>query len=204
MMRWHVWGLLALALALCLPGVALADDNGNSSTSSADVFSYSNLSLDHLHEHSDFFDDTSSGSGLKFSYDFPEEVYLFAQYDKLNFVRMQGSHSLEGAGVGAHQAYSSSTSFYIDLSFLRDQLSSNLGSGADDYWRVTYGFRSQATNLLEIDGAIFTERNTLFGRRPFGERLGFGLDFSVVSLQLAAEHTADGNRTELSLVWAYR
>lgn len=197
-MKRAAYGLLAASLLL--PAAAIADD----AVPTTDIFSYSTLEADHLHAHSDYFGDSSSGNGLKFSYDFADEVYLYGQWDKLNFDTLGGSHTLEGVGVGAHQAYNPSMSFYIDLAFLRDQLSSSLGSAADDYWRVTYGFRGKANSVLEIDGAIFTERNTVFGRRSFGERLGFGLDFSVFSLLTAVEHTADGNRTELTLMWAYR
>jgi opacity protein-like surface antigen len=189
--------LLLACLGLPLP--ALADDVAPPST---DVFSYSTLTVDHQHEHSDFFGDSSQGNGLKLSYDF-SGVYLFGQWDKLDFDTLPGNHTVQGIGVGAHQAYSNNTSFYIDLSYLQDKLSSSLGAGSDDYWRVNYGMRSQVTEMLEFDAAIFTERNTSFGRRPFGERVGGGIDFSAFSLLAAFEHTADGNRTEISLSWAY-
>ncbi|MGE5625657.1 MAG: hypothetical protein ACM3ZT_08930 [Bacillota bacterium] len=197
-MRLGVYVLFAAWILA--PAAALADTGGTSAT---DVFSYSTLEADHLHAHSDYFGDSSSGNGFKFSYDFPGGVYLFGQWAKLDFDTLDGSHTLRGVGVGAHQAYSNSTSFYIDLAFLQDKLS-GFGSATDDYWRVTYGFRSKATSLLEFDAAILTERNTVFGRRPFGERVGLGLDFSVVSLLASVEHTADGNRSELQLIWAYR
>jgi len=192
--------VLGLFAACLLPGAAFGDDV----VPTTDIFSYSTLEADHWHMHSDYFGDSSSGNGLKFSYDFPDEVYLFGQWDKLNFDSLKGgSHTLEGVGVGAHQAYNPNLSFYIDLAFLRDKLS-GFSDASDNYWRVSYGFRGKANSVLEIDGAIFTERNTVFGRRSFGERLGFGLDFSVFSLLTAVEHTADGNRTELTLMWAYR
>jgi hypothetical protein len=195
---------LIMVACLGLPLPVLADDAPPPST---DVFSYSALTVDHLHEHSDFFGDSSQGNGLKLSYDF-SGVYLFGQWNKLDFDTLPagnpGSHTLQGIGVGAHQAYSNSTSFYIDLSYLQDKLSSSLGSGSDDYWRVSYGARSQLTEMLELDAAIFTERNTTFGRRPFGERVGGGIDFSAFSLLAAFEHAADGNRTEISLSWSYR
>jgi len=190
-----------LLACLGLPLPALADDAVP--PPSNDVFSYDTLTVDHLHEHSDFFGDSSQGNGLALSYDF-SGVYLFGQWNKLDFDTLPGSHTLQGVGVGAHQAYSTNTSFYIDLSYLQDKLSSNLGAGSDDYWRVDYGMRSQVTEMLEFDAAIFTERNTSFGRRPFGERVGGGIDFSAFSLLAALEHTADGNRTEISLSWAFR
>jgi hypothetical protein len=185
---------------LVLPVPALADD---APVPSSDIFSYNTLTADHQHEHSDFWGDSSQGNGLKLSYDF-SGVYVFGQWDKLDFDTLSGSHTVQGIGVGAHQAYSSTTSFYIDLSYLQDKLSSSLGAGSDDYWRVNYGLRSQVTEMIELDAAIFTERNTSFGRRPFGERVGAGIDFSAFTLQAAFEHTADGNRTEFSLSWAYR
>jgi hypothetical protein len=191
---------LALLACLALPLPALADDVAPAPA--VDIFSYSLLTLDHQHEHSDFFADSSQGNGLKFSYDF-SGVYLFGQWDKLDFDRLDGSHTVQGVGVGAHQAYSNTMSFYIDLAYLQDKLSSSLGAGSDDYWRVTYGMRGQITEMLEVDAAIFTERNTSFGRRPFGERLGGGVDMGPFSLLGAVEHTADGNRTEISLSWAY-
>jgi opacity protein-like surface antigen len=197
-MKSSVLGLLVLALAA--PAAALADD----APPSTDVFSYSTLQLDRQHAHSDFFGDSSAGNGLKFSYDFADEVYLFGQWNKLDFDARPGSHSLTGIGVGAHQAYSTQTSFYIDLAFMQDRLDSAGGGATDDYWRISYGFRTHANGLLEYSGAIFTERNTLFGRRPFGERVGLGLNFAVFSVQAGVEHTSDGNRTELALVWAYR
>jgi hypothetical protein len=196
-MRPHI---LALLVCLSLPLPALADDAAVPST---DIFSYSTLTVDHLHEHSDFWADSSQGNGLDLSYDF-SGVYVFGQWNKLDFDTLQGSHTVQGVGVGAHQAYSNTMSFYIDLSYLQDKLSSSLGAGSDDYWRVNYGMRAQVTEMLELDGAIFTERNTTFGRRPFGERVGAGIDFSAFSLLAAFEHTADGNRTEISLSWAYR
>ena len=189
--------LLLACLGLPLP--ALADDVAPPST---DIFSYSTLTVDHLHEHSDFFGDSSQGNGLALSYDF-SGVYLFGQWNKLDFDTLPGSHTVQGIGVGAHQAYSNNTSFYIDLSYLQDKLNYNLGAGSDDYWRVSYGMRSQVTEMLEFDAAIFTERNTSFGRRPFGERVGGGIDFSAFSLLAAFEHTADGNRSEIFLSWAY-
>lgn len=189
---------------LICPGMALAAPMAASTGAPAtDSFSYSTLEVNHLGMHSDFFDDRSTGNGLKFSYDTAEGVYAFGQWNHLDFSSLPGSHNLYGVGIGAHQAFNEQTSFYIDAAFLRDQLSGKLGGAVDNYWRVDYGFRYHATSILELDGAIFTERSTDFGRRPFGERLGLGLDFSVISLQAAAEHTADGNRTEISLSWAY-
>ena len=194
------WIASLLALGACLPGMAQAADQ----TPSSDVFSYSTLEFDHLAAHSDYFDDRSSGNGLRFSYDTQDMVYLFGQWAKLDFDRLSGSHRVAGLGVGAHTAYSQDTSFYIDLEFLQDKLDATLGSAADDYWRISYGFRSHASDLLEYDGAISTERNTRFGGRPFGVRLGLGLDFSSFDLLGSVEHTADGNRVLFSLVWAYR
>jgi hypothetical protein len=195
--------ILALLACLALPLPVLADDTPAPAN---DVFSYSTLTVDHQHEHSDFFADSSQGNGLALSYDF-SGVYLFGQWAKLDFDTLgapnTGSHTVQGVGVGAHQAYSNTMSFYIDLAYMQDKLSSNLGAGNDDYWRVDYGMRAQVTEMLEVDAAIFTERNTSFGRRPFGERLGGGVDFGPVSLLAAIEHTANGNRTELSLSWAY-
>ena len=195
-MRLRVWGLLA---CLILPLPALADD----AAPATDVFSYSTVEVDHLRQHSDYFGDSSSGYGLRAAYDPDGALYLFAQWDKLNFVKV-GSHSVVGGGIGAHQAYNGNTSFYIDLAFLQDKLSSSLNSATDDYWRISYGLRSRVSSLFEVDAGIFTERNTVFGRRPFGERLGAGLDLGPVSLLGAAEHTANGNRIEFSLVWAYQ
>lgn len=196
-MKWRVLAALAAVLGT---GPVLADN----APPATDIYSYSLLQVDRLQQHSDFFSDSSAGNGVKLSYDFSDAVYLFGQWNKLSFDHRSGSHTLQGIGVGAHQAYSSSTSFYIDLAFLQDKLSASLGSGADDYWRISYGLRAQASSVLELDAAIFTERNTEFGRRPFGERLGLALDFSSLSLAVAGEHTANGNRAELSLSWAYR
>lgn len=194
-----------LAAGLLLPGMALADNSAVSTGApAADSFSYSTLEVNQLGIHSDFFNDRSSGKGLKFSYDSEENVYVFGQWNHLDFNALQGSHDLYGVGIGAHQAFNQQTSFYIDAAFMKDQLDSKLGSAADDYWRVDYGFRYHANSVLELDGAIFTERSTDFGRRPFGEHLGLGLDLSVISLVGAVEHTADGNRTEISLIWSYR
>jgi hypothetical protein len=194
-----------LTASLLFPDMALAAPSAASSGApAADSFSYSTLEVNHLSAHSDFFDDRSTGNGLKFSYDSDEGVYGFGQWNHLNFNSLPGSHNLYGVGLGAHQAFNEQTSFYIDAAFLRDQLNGKLGGAVDNYWRVTYGFRNHANSVIELDGAIFTERSTDFGRRPFGERLGLGLDFSVISLLVAAEHTADGNRTEISLSWSYR
>ena len=196
-MRLRVWGLLA---CLILPWPALADDANQ--PPAQDVFSYSTLQVDHLREHSDYFGDSSQGYGAALSYDFGD-TYVFGQWNKLAFDSTTAHHILEGIGVGAHQAYNSTTSFYIDLAFLHDQLSPELADRSDNYWRVSYGLRSQLASMLELNAAIFTERNTDFGRRPFGERLGAGLDFSAVSLLGTVEHTADGNRIQFSLVWTY-
>jgi len=199
--------LTSVLLAGCLlvPGVALAAPMAASTGApAADSFSYSTLEVNRLGVHTDFFADRSSGNGLKFSYDTPEGVYVFGQWNHLDFSSGPGSHNLYGAGIGAHQAFNEQTSFYIDAAFMRDQLDGKLGGGVDNFWRVNYGFRYHATSLIELDGAIFTERSTDFGRRPFGEHLGLGLDFSVITLLVAGEHTADGNRTEISLAWSYR
>ena len=201
-MRLRLLGLLA-CLTLSLP--ALADD-ADSQPPAQDVFSYSTLTVDHLREHSDYFHDSSQGYGAALSYDFGD-TYVFGQWNKLTFDSLPAPHpddqNLEGIGVGAHQAYNSSTSFYVDLAFLHDQLSAQPADRTDNYWRVSYGMRAKLNSILELDAAIFTERNTDFGRRPFGERLGAGLDLSVVSLLGAVEHTADGNRVQFSLVWTY-
>ncbi|MDE2091271.1 MAG: hypothetical protein KGJ08_05165 [Gammaproteobacteria bacterium] len=177
---------------------------GSQGQSPQDVFSYSYLQVNRLSEHSDFFNDRSAGNGLKFSYDFPDEVYLFGQWDRLNFDTLPGHHDLTGVGIGTHQAYSRQLSFFIDLAYLRDRLSGGLGGLADNYWRVSYGFRGRLVDFLELDGAIFTERNTDFGRRPFGERLGLGIGSNSVGVNLSGEHTADGNRIQLSVSWYYR
>lgn len=198
MKRWMPGLLLT---CLCLPMAAQADD---ASGQGADSFSYSTLELDHLGVHSDYFADRSTGNGLRFSWDTQDMVYVFGQWDKLDFDTLPGSHRIAGLGVGAHTGYSADTSFYIDLAFLQDKLDGSLGGAADDYWRISYGFRSRMTQMLELDGAISTERSTTFGARPFGIRLGLGLDFDPVSLQGSVERTADGNRAMLSLVWAYK
>lgn len=196
-MKSMLFGLLACVL---LPGAALADDGPP-----PDPFDYNILAVDHLGIRSDFFADRSSGNGLKLAYDTQEGVYYFGQWNRLDFSALQpGSHNLYGVGIGAHQAYNPDTSFYIDAAFYRDQLSASLGSRVDDFWRVNYGFRYKATTAIELDAAIFTERSTEFGRRPFGERLGIGLDLGPLVLQAAGEHTADGNRTDISLSWSYR
>jgi hypothetical protein len=196
-------GLLLLCVWAPLP--AWADDNTNAGNPpAADSFSYSDLEPNRLREHSDYFGDTAAGTGFRFSYDFPGEVYLLGQWNHLKFDTLAAHRDLTGVGIGAHQAYNDKLSFYVDLSFMQDRFSSSTASATDDFWRLNYGFRGHMSDLLELDGAIFTERNTIFGARPFGERLGLGLDFSVLSLLLAAEHTANGNRSELSLVWAYR
>lgn len=193
--------VLALLACLTLPWPALADD-ASVPPPAEDVFSYSTLTVDHLREHSDFFGDSSQGYGAALSYDFGD-TYVFGQWNKLDFDANPGHQNLEGIGVGAHQAYNSIISFYVDLAFLHDQLSAELNDRSDNYWRIDYGMRAQATTMIELDAAIFTERNTDFGRRPFGERLGAGIDFRVISLLGAVEHTADGNRVQFSLVWTY-
>jgi hypothetical protein len=169
-----------------------------------DVFSYSYLQVNRLSEHSDFFADRSAGQGLKFSYGFDGGVYLFGQWNHLDFDTHAGSHDISGIGVGAHQEYSQSTSFFIDLGFLRDRLSGSLGGATDDYWRVTYGFQSHLSSFVALDGSIFSERNTDFGRRPFGEHLGLSFGSSMLALEIFAEHTADGNRAEAALSWYYK
>lgn len=198
-MKSALFGLFA-ACAL-LPGLAWADGSPP-----PDPFDYNALTVDRLGIRSDFFADRSSGNGLKFVYDSQDTVYVFGQWNHLVFSNppLSGSHNLYGVGIGAHQAYNTDTSFYIDAAFYRDALSASLGSKVDDFWRVNYGFRYKATTAVELDAAIFTERSTEFGRRPFGERLGFGLDFGPITFQVAGEHTADGNRSDISLSWAYR
>lgn len=187
------------ALATFLPILALADGNAP-----PDPFDYSVVTVDHLAMHSDYFGDRSSGNGVSFAYDDQDGVYFFGQWNRLDFTKLPGSHDLYGVGIGAHQAYNPDTSFYMDAAFYRDQLDAIRGGGVDDYWRVNYGFRYKMTTAIELDAAIFTERSSEFGHRPFGERLGLGLDFGPIILQGAAEHTADGNRTQVSLSWAYR
>lgn len=201
-MRLRALGLLA---CLILPLPALADD----AAPATDIFSYSTLELDHLRQHSDYFQDSSQGNGLRAAWDFDGGVYVFGQWAKLDFDRklasgQVGSHTLQGIGVGAHQAYNPTMSFYIDLAFMQDKLSANHGGRSDDYWRVDYGMRAQVTTMVELDAAIFTERNTEFGGRPFGVRAGGGLDFGPVSLLAGFEHTANGNATLINLIWAYR
>jgi hypothetical protein len=175
-----------------------------------DVFSYSYLQINRLSGQSYYFnnrfaaDALSVGNGLKFSYGFDDGVYLFGQWNRLNFDKLPGNHDLSGIGVGANQKYSSSTSFYIDLSYMRDRLSGNLGGGADNYWRVSYGFQSHLSSFIGLNGAIFTERNTDFGRRPFGQRLGLIFGGSAAALVLSAEHTTNGNRLEAALNWYYK
>ena len=190
-------------LCCLLPCAALADDQ----IPATDIFGYSTLEVDHLHQHSNFFADSSQGNGLKVAWDFDGGVYLFGQWAKLDFDtygKGQGTHTVQGIGVGAHQAYSSSMSFYIDLAFMQDKLSADIGGASDDYWRVDYGMRARVSSMIELDAAIFTERSTQFGGRPFGERVGGGLDLGPVSLLAAVEHSANGNTTLLNLIWAYR
>ncbi len=169
-----------------------------------DVFTYSYLQVNRLSAWSDYFNDRSKGNGIKFSYDFDSGVYLFGQWNRLDFETQDGHHDLAGIGVGAHQEYSDTTSFFIDLEFLRDRLSGSLGGAVDNYWRVTYGFQNHLTDYLALTGAIFTERNTDFGRRPFGERLGFSVGNNTLALGIFGEHTANGNRVQAALTWYYK
>lgn len=197
---------LAILLSLCLASFAARgqDSAESSQQTPKDPMSYSYLQVDHLALNSDYFNDRSAGKGLRFSYDFANSVYLFGQWNKLDFDTLPGSEDLTGLGIGTHQAYNERTSFFVDVGYYRDALSASLGSRTDNYWRVSYGFRGMLTSYIELDGAIFTERNTDFGRRPFGERLGLGFKSQYVGLMLSGEHTANGNRTELTLSWFYR
>lgn len=169
-----------------------------------DVFSYSYLQINRLSEQSYSFDSLSAGNGLRFSYDFPDQVYVFGEWNKLNFDKLPGSHDVTGIGVGAHQEYNSTTSFYINLSYLRDVLGGSLGGARDYYWRLSYGFQSHLSSFVGLSAAILTERNTDFGRRPFGERVGLIFGGSVAALTLSAEHTNNGNRLEAALNWYYK
>ncbi|MDE2235886.1 MAG: hypothetical protein KGL13_09650 [Gammaproteobacteria bacterium] len=180
------------------------NNQSSQSQSGQDVFSYSYLQVNRLSEWSDYFNDRSKGNGIKFSYGFDGGVYLFGQWNRLDFQTLDGRHDLSGIGIGAHQEYSDSTSFFIDLEFLRDRLSGSLGGTADNYWRVTYGFHTHMTEYLAFTGAIFTERNTDFGRRPFGERLGLSIGNNTLALGIFGEHTANGNRAEAALTWYYK
>lgn len=175
----------------------------SASQQSPDVFSYSYLQVNRLSEQSYSFNSLSAGNGLRFSYDFDNSVYMFGEWNHLNFDKLPGSHNLTGIGVGAHQAYSSSTSFYVNLSFLRDQLSGSLEGAKDYYWRLSYGFQSHLSSFIGLTAAILTERNTQFGRRPFGERVGLIFGGSVAALTVSAEHTNNGNRLEAALDWYY-
>ncbi|MGH8337472.1 MAG: hypothetical protein ACRETL_11765 [Gammaproteobacteria bacterium] len=180
------------------------------SQGSQDVFSYSYLQVNRLSQQSDFIEGMfggngrSAGNGLKFSYGFDDGVYLFGQWNRLNFDSLSGDHDLAGIGIGAHQSYNQSTSFYVDLAYLRDQLSGSLGGAKDYYWRVSYGLQSHLSSFVFLNAAIFTERNTDFGRRPFGERLGLGFGGSAAALVISGEHSADGNRVEVVLNWYYK
>src|SRR4051794_14448560 len=100
-MRLRALGIMA---CLVLPLPALADDPAPAT----DIFSYSTLEVDHLRQHSDFFADTSQGNGLKAAWDFDGGVYLFGQWARLDFDTLgsgKGTHTIQGVGVGAHQAY---------------------------------------------------------------------------------------------------
>lgn len=196
--------LALLALLCVMPFAARAQDSNSSQSPQQDPMSYSYLQLNRLSQHSDYFGDRASGNGIRFSYDFSNSVYLFGQWNKLNFDTLPGSENLTGFAVGTHQAYNDRTSFFVDLGYYRDALSGSLGGKADSYWRVTYGFRGMLTSYVELDGAIFTERNTDFGRRPFGERLGVGFKSQYLGVMLSCEHTANGNRAEVTLSWFYR
>lgn len=184
--------------------VSLSASQPPPAASSQDVFSYSYVQINRLSEQMYNFGSRSAGNGLRFSYDFPDQVYLFGEWNRLDFDRLPGSHDLTGIGVGAHQEYSASTSFYVNLSYLRDQLSGSLGGARDYYWRLSYGFQSHLSSFIGLTGAIFTERNTDFGRRPFGERLGLIFGGNVVALTLAAEHTHNGNRLQAAFSWYYK
>ncbi|MGH8399141.1 MAG: hypothetical protein ACRETA_12995, partial [Gammaproteobacteria bacterium] len=83
--------------------------------SSNDIFSYSYLQIDRLSEWSNYFNDRSAGNGLEFSYGLDSGVYFFGQWNQLNFETLDGHHDVTGIGVGAHQKYNDSTSFFIDL-----------------------------------------------------------------------------------------
>lgn len=192
------------SLLCLLPFAAQSQDSGASQPPQQDPMSYSYLEVNHLAVNSDYFKDRSSGKGLRFSYDFPTEVYLFGQWNRLDFDTLAGNETLSGFGVGTHQAYSDRTSFFVDLGYYRDALSASLGGKSDNYLRATYGFRGMLTSYLELDGAIFTERNTDFGRRPFGERIGLGFKSQYIGLMIYGEHTANGNRSGVTLSWFYR
>lgn len=196
--------LAGLSLLWLVSFAARAQDNAGSRSPQKDPMSYSYLQVDNLSQKSDYFNDRSKGNGIRFSYDFSNAVYLFGQWNKLNFDTLPGSENLTGFGIGTHQAYNDRTSFFVDLGYYRDALSGSMGGRSDNYLRVTYGFRGMLTSYLELDGAIFTERNTDFGRRPFGERLGLGFKSQYAGLMFSGEHTANGNRVEATLSWFYR
>lgn len=204
------WPLLGVAQQTSIPQgqpVQLSAQQTPEPTTTAppqDVFSYSYLQINRLSEQSHSFDSLSAGNGLRFSYDFPDQVYVFGEWNGLNFDKLPGSHDVTGIGVGAHQAYNASTSFYINLSYLRDSLSGSLGGARDYYWRLSYGFQSHLSSYVGLTAAILTERNTDFGRRPFCERLGLVFGGSAAALTISAEHTNNGNRLEAALSWYYK
>lgn len=169
-----------------------------------DVFSYSYLQVNRISEWSDYFNDRSKGNGVGFSYDFDSGVYLFGQWNRLDFETLDGHHDVTGLGVGAHQQYNDSTSFFIDLQVLRDRLSGSLGGAEDIYWRVDYGFNTHLSDYVALTGSIFTERNTDFGRRPFDERLGLSFGSKMLNLGVYVVHTANGNRQEAELNWYFK
>lgn len=188
-----------------IPTVTLPAAQASRATPAQDVFSYSYLQVNRLSEQSYSFGSRSAGNGLRFSYDFPNQVYVFGEWNHLNFAKLPGSHDVTGVGIGAHQQYSSSTSFYVNLSLLRDRLSSNLYGGARDYyWRLSYGFQSHLSSFVGLTAAILTERNTDFGRRPFGERVGLIFGGRMLALTVSAEHTNNGNRLEAAFDWYYK
>ena len=96
------YGILVTVVLLLAPLLAQADPQAQASQDQAsqvsqspalqDVFSYSYLQVNRLSEQSDFFNDRSAGQGLKFSYGFNGGVYLFGQWNRLNFARLAGHH----------------------------------------------------------------------------------------------------------------
>jgi hypothetical protein len=85
-------------------------------------------------------------------------------------------------GMGVAEQYSASTSFFFGVSYLQDQWEnpgSPIGSNEDEreFLRGRYGVRMQATDRIELDGAIVYTQGT--GSTNFDSRWSMDLGLSV-------------------------
>jgi len=167
-------------------------------TNPAGVGNYSYIQLQRTQwGNSSYFGDSAKGNGVKASYQFGQNAYVFGSYGRLDFDK-GGYLYHSGVGIGYAQT-EGKVSAYLQGGYYRDIV----GSSRSYYWEFAYGLRGAVNSWFGLEGQLYTELHPEFGSVPWGVKFGANIALGPLSLRVLANHNRDVNGVTAALRFAF-